>query len=115
MDARINNICKTFPKELKNQLITTYGSLKKFYATVYLIAKNKHNCQLANIPGSDQRLKTIKAYQGLIRFTLDEAELDGQDILDQIASDYLDDFVQYKEQDFGMSNDEFIAIIKKIG
>ena len=31
------------------------------------------------------------------------------------ASDYLEDFVNYREQSFGMTNEEFISIIKRIG
>ena len=53
--------------------------------------------------------------RGLIRFMLDELGLDGKDIMDGIASAYLEDFVNYREQDFGMTNEEFISIIKRIG
>lgn len=66
------------------------------------------------MPAAEQRLQTIRAYQGMIRFMLDEGGVNGKEILDQIASDYLDDFVNYKEQDFGMTDEEFISIIKKI-
>ena len=45
----------------------------------------------------------------------DELGLDGKDIMDGIASAYLEDFVNYREQDFGMTNEEFISIIKRIG
>ncbi len=92
-----------------------YGSIDKFYATVYLIARNEHQCQMMAVPAADQRMKTIRAYQGLIRFMLDELGLDGKDIMDAIASDYLEDFVNYREQSFGMTNEEFISIIKRIG
>ena len=64
---------------------------------------------------AEQRLKTIHAYQGMIRFMLDEEGLNGKEILDTIAGEYLEDFVNYREQDFGMTNEEFIAIIKRIG
>ncbi|MCP3893769.1 MULTISPECIES: hypothetical protein [Bacteroides] len=92
-----------------------YGSIDKFYATVYLIARNEHQCQNMSVPGAEQRLKTIRAYQGMIRFMLDELSLDGKDILEAIASDYLEDFVNFREQDFGLTDEEFIAIIKRIG
>lgn len=91
-----------------------YGSVDKFYATVYLIARNEHQCQSMPVPGADQRIRTIHAYQGMIRFMLDEAGLNGKDILEAIASDYLEDFVHYREQDFGLTDEEFIAIIKRI-
>ncbi|WP_287827678.1 hypothetical protein [Bacteroides sp.] len=102
------------PKELKQTISEKYGSLDRFYATVYLIARNEHQAQMNNVPAAQQRLNTIKAYQGMIRFMLDEGGANGQTILDDIASDYLEDFVQFKEQDFGLTNEDFIAIIKRI-
>lgn len=104
----------TLPLPLKSKLIETFGSLDKFYATVYLIARNAHQAEITNIPAAEQRLKTIKAYQGMIQFQLDEAGIDGKALMDDITSDYLEDFVQYKEQDFGLTNEEFVAIIKRI-
>lgn len=114
----MNNIkqqIKKFPKTLLQKIEKTYGSLDKFYATVYLIARNEHLCQISTIAAAEQRLNTIRAYQGMIRFMLDEEGVDGKSIMDQIASDYLEDFVHYKEPDFGMTDEEFISIIKKIG
>lgn len=102
------------PLALKNQLIEKFGSLDKFYALVYLIARNEHQAQISNMPGAEQRLNTIRAYQGMIRFILDEGEIDGKDLMDDISSDYLEDFVQFKEQDFGLSNEDFISMIRKI-
>lgn len=50
----------------------------------------------------------------MIRLMLNEEGINGKDILDEIASDYLEDFVNYKEQDFGLTDEEFIMIIRKI-
>lgn len=102
------------PLDLKRTILDKYGSLDKFYATVYLIARNAHQAEMSNIPGAKQRLNTIKAYQGMIQFMLDEGGVDGKNLIDLIGSDYLEDFVHYKEQDFGLTNDEFIKIIKRI-
>lgn len=102
------------PLELKRKITAQYGSLDKFYATVYLIARNAHQTEISNVPGAEQRLKTIRAYQGMIQFMLDEAEVDGKLLMDNISTDYLEDFIRYKEQDFGMTNEEFIEIIKRI-
>lgn len=96
------------------QVNKIYGSIDKLYATIYLIARNEHQCQIMPVPGAEQRLKTIHAYQGMIRFMLDEGGINGKEIMDAIASDYLEDFVKYKEQDFGMTDKELINIIKKI-
>ncbi|NDW11933.1 hypothetical protein D0T50_03390 [Bacteroides sp. 214] len=106
---------KKFPKTTLAKIKSIYGSIDKFYATVYLIARNEHQCQTMPVAAAEQRLRTIHAYQGMIRFMLDEEGLEGKRIMDDIASDYLEDFVQYKEQDFGMTDEEFLTIIKRIG
>ncbi|MDL2213573.1 hypothetical protein LJC21_00385 [Bacteroides sp. OttesenSCG-928-E20] len=105
---------KKLSEPIKKKVKEIYGSIDKLYATIYLIARNEHQCRMASIPGAMQRLKTINVYQGVIRFMLDEGGLDGKEVMDSIASDYLDDFIQYKEQDFGMTNEEFLAIIKAL-
>ncbi|WP_455587471.1 hypothetical protein [Bacteroides sp.] len=113
--SEIHRKLKELPGTAIRKINSIYGSVDKFYATVYLIARNEHQCQMMSVPAANQRIRTIRAYQGLIRFMLDEFNLDGKDIMDAIASDYLEDFVNYREQDFGMSNEEFISIIKRIG
>lgn len=105
---------KRLPKPTIDKIKETYGTVDKFYATVYLIARNAHQCEMAAVPASEQRMRTIRAYQGMIRFMLDEEGLNGTGIMDDIASEYLEDFVNYREQDFGMTNEEFINIIKRI-
>lgn len=114
MSKTLNQL-KKLPKSTIKKIEEIYGTVDKFYATVYLIARNAHQCEITPMPGAVQRLRTIRAYQGMIRFMLDEEGLSGKGIMDDIASEYLEDFVNYKEQDFGMSNEEFIAIIKRIG
>ncbi len=112
--SEIKEKLNKLPKDTRRKIAKIYGDTDRFYATVYLIARNEHQCQTGAVPGAEQRLNTIRAYQGMIRFMLDEEGLDGKDILDAIASDYLEDFVNYREQDFGMTDEEFIAIIRKI-
>lgn len=112
--SKIKEQLNKLPKPLLKNIKETYGSTDKFYATVYLIARNAHQCEMMAVPGSDQRLKTIRAYQGMIRFMLDEAEVNGKELMDEIATEYLEDFINYKEQDFGMTDEEFVSIIKRI-
>lgn len=111
VQEKLKKLSTTAIKQIKS----IYGSIDKFYATVYLIARNEHQCQAMAVPGAEQRLKTIHAYQGMIRFMLDELDLDGKEIMDAISGDYLEDFVNYREQDFGLTDNEFISIIKRIG
>lgn len=113
--SEIQNQIKEWPVAVIKKIKSTYGSTEKFYATVYLIARNEHHCQMMGVVGAEQKLKTIRAYQGMIRFMLDEQNLNGKEILEAIASEYLEDFVNYREQDFGLTDEEFIALIKRIG
>ena len=106
---------KKLPEDAKEKIQSIYGSNERFYATVYLIAKNEHLLQETKPAAWEQKIRTVHAYQGMIRFMLDEFGLSGKDILADISSDYLEDYVHYREKDFGMSNEEFINIIKRIG
>ena len=40
--------------------------------------------------------------------------LDGSEIVADIASDYFEDYVNYKEPDIRMANEEFLGIIQKV-
>lgn len=113
--SEVLNKLNELPETIKEQINSIYGSMDKFYATVYLIAKNEHLFQEMKPESWEQKVKVVHAYQGMIRFMFDELELPGKDIIADITSDYLEDYVNYKEQDFGMTNEEFIAIIKRIG
>ena len=70
--SEIQNQIKKWPVTAIKKIKSTFGSAEKFYATVYLIARNEHHCQMMGVAGAEQRLKTIHAYQGMIRFMLDE-------------------------------------------
>lgn len=76
--SEIQNQIKKWPVTAIKKIKSTFGSAEKFYATVYLIARNEHHCQMMGVAGAEQRLKTIHAYQGMIRFMLDEEGLNGK-------------------------------------
>ena len=40
--------------------------------------------------------------------------LDGSEIVADIASDYFEDYVNYKEPDIRMTNEELLGIIQKV-
>lgn len=108
------DILKGFPKEATLHLNRIFGNLDRLYATIYLIARNAHQCEMEAVPGVEQRMRTISIYQGKIRFMLDEEGLNGQEIMDAIAAEYLEDFIHYREPDFGLTNEAFIDILKKV-
>lgn len=112
--SKVLKTLKELPAEAKEKINSIYGNTDKFYATVYLIAKNEYLLQEAKPAAWEQKIKTVHAYQGMIRFMLEELGLPGKDIMADITSDYLEDYVNFREKDFGMTNEEFISIIKRI-
>ena len=112
--SKVLKTLKGLPAEVKEKINSIYGNTDKFYATVYLIAKNEHLLQEAKPAAWEQKIRTVHAYQGMIRFMLEELGLPGKDIMADITSDYLEDYVNFREKDFGMTNEEFISIIKRI-
>ena len=112
--SEVLNKLKELPVAVQEKINSIYGSMEKFYATVYLIAKNEHILQDGKPEQWEEKMKVIHVYQAMIRFMLEELELPSKDIMADIASDYLEDYVNYREQDFGMTNDEFLSIIKRI-
>ncbi|MCD8166437.1 MAG: hypothetical protein LUE93_10140 [Bacteroides sp.] len=105
---------RQLPEDLQNRIRDIYGDMDKFYATVYLIARNEHIGQEDRSEAGNQRMEVIHAYQNRIECMLTEGGADGKEIMADIAGDYLEDYVNYREQDFGMTNEEFLSIIRKI-
>jgi len=113
--SEIKNKISSFPEEVKSRISKVFGNVDKFYATVYLIAKNEHINEEEKAPNWETRRKIIHAYQERIKYLLAELDLPANDIIADIKSDYLEDYVNYKDIDFDMTNEEFIEIIKRIG
>ena len=105
---------KKMSDEAKAHISKIYGSTDKFYATVYLIAKNELLLQQHKPAAWEQKMRTVHAYQGIIRFMLDELGINGQELMADIASDYLEDYVSFREKNFDIDNEEFISILKRI-
>lgn len=106
---------KELPEAAQRKIKSIYGNPEKLYATTYLIAKNEHVLQEDKPDQWEAKMKVVNAYQDLIRSMLNEFGMDGKEVMADITSDYLEDYVNYREQNFGMTNEEFISIIKRIG
>ena len=102
------------PSEIKNLFIPVFGSAENFYKTVYLIARNEHITSLDKVANWEQRIDVIHYYQDKLKHFLNSLSLDGDNLMADVASDYFEDFVNYKEPELDITNEEFIAIIRNL-
>ena len=91
-----------------------FDSIEKFYAVNYLIIKNERILSQEKPELWEEKIKTVQWFKDKIEHHLNAHNLNGKDIIADIASDYFEDYVHYKDQDFGMTNEEFISYIKQI-
>lgn len=50
--SEVQNQIKKWPVTAIKKIKNTFGSAEKFYATVYLIARNEHHCQMMGVAGA---------------------------------------------------------------
>ena len=104
--------------DLQSPILETFKpifkSIEKFYATCYLIIKNEHVLSQEQPELWEEKIKTVQWFKDKIERKLNDNNLNGKDIVADIASDYFEDYVHYKERDFKMTNEEFISYIKQI-
>ena len=62
----------------------------------------------------EDRLQVIRQIRGKVEKLVSSFGLDGSEIVADIASDYFEDYVNYKEPDIRMTNEEFLGIIQKV-
>ena len=94
--TKIQQFLADLPEEKKSLFVPVFGSMEKFYTVVYLIARNEHVTDQEKPDRYEDRLQVIR------------------EIVADIASDYFEDYVNYKEPELDITNDEFIAILQKI-
>ena len=62
--SEIQNQIKKWPVTAIKKIKSTFGSAEKFYATVYLIARNEHHCQMMGVAGAEQRSEDDSCLSG---------------------------------------------------
>ncbi len=91
-----------------------FGSVDAMYETIYLIAKNEHLTESDKPARYEERLATIRAVRTQVEQMLTAWGLDGKELVADIAGDYFDDYVAYRERPATLTNEQFVAIINKI-
>lgn len=112
--TKIQTYLANLPEEKKTLFAPVFEDVEKFYTTVYLIARNEHVTGQEKPDRYEDRLQVIQQVRRMVEQRVDSFGLDGQEIVADIASDYFEDFVNYKEPELEMSNEEFLDIIRKV-
>lgn len=112
--TRIQEYLAALPEEKKAMFAPVFGDVDKFYTVVYLITRNEHLTDLEKPERYEDRLQVIRQVKSRLETMISSFGLDGEEIVADIASDYFEDYVNYKEPQFDITNEEFVGIIQKI-
>lgn len=112
--TEIQKTLAALPEEKKALFVPVFGDVDKFYTVVYLIARNEHVTEQEKTDRYEDRLQVIRRIRSKVEKLVSSFGLDGSEIVADIASDYFEDYVNYKEPDIRMTNEEFVGIIQKI-
>lgn len=105
---------KNLKKESRNQLLTFFDSLEEFYETFYLMIKNEHQIDIQRPKDWENRLRSVQYYRHLATERMVKDCFIERDLIDDIYSDYFEDFANFRERDCKLSEKKFLAEIKKI-
>ena len=112
--TKIQEFLAALPEDKKALFVPVFGDMDKFYTVVYLIIRNEHITDQEKPERYEDRLQVIRQIRGKVEKLVSSYGLDGSEIVADIASDYFEDYVNYKEPDIQMTNEEFINIIQKV-
>ena len=99
--TKIHEYLAALPEDKKALFIPVFGSVDKFYT----VEKPERY---------EDRLQVIRQVKNKVEELVSSYGLDGKEIVADIASDYFEDFVNYKEPELDITNEEFIAIIRNL-
>ena len=112
--TKIQEFLATLPEDEKALFIPVFGNVDKFYTVVYLIARNEHVTDMEKPDRYEDRLQVIRQVKSKGEDLVSSYGLEGKEIVADIASDYFEDYVNYKEPELDITNEEFIGIIQKL-
>lgn len=112
--TKIQEFLAALPEDKKALFIPVFGNVDKFYIVVYLIARNEHVTDMEKPDRYEDRLLVIRQIRNKVEDLVSSYGLEGKEIVADIASDYFEDYVNYKEPELDITNEEFIGIIQKL-
>ncbi|KKB54169.1 hypothetical protein [Parabacteroides gordonii] len=112
--TKIQEFLAALPEDKKALFVPVFGDMDKFYTVVYLIIRNEHITDQEKPERYEDRLQVIRQVKSRLETLITSYGLDGKEIVADIASDYFENYVNYKEPEFDITNEEFIGIIQKL-
>lgn len=112
--TKIQEFLAALPEDKKALFVPVFGDMDKFYTVVYLIIRNEHITDQEKPEQYEDRLQVIRQVKSRLETLITSYGLDGKEIVADIASDYFENYVNYKEPEFDITNEEFIGIIQKL-
>ena len=112
--TKIQQFLAALPEDKKALFVPVFGDMDKFYTVVYLIIRNEHITDQEKPERYEDRLQVIRQVKSRLETLITSYGLDGKEIVADIASDYFENYVNYKEPEFDITNEEFIGIIQKL-
>ena len=112
--TKIQEFLAALPEDKKALFVPVFGDMDKFYTVVYLIIGNEHITDQEKPERYEDRLQVIRQVKSRLEALITSYGLDGKEIVADIASDYFENYVNYKEPEFDITNEEFIGIIQKL-
>lgn len=112
--TKIQEFLAALPEDKKALFIPVFGNVDKFYTVVYLIARNEHVTDMEKPDRYEDRLQVIRQVRSKVEDLVSSYGLEGKEIVADIASNYFEDYVNYKEPELDITNEEFIGIIQKL-
>lgn len=112
--TKIQEFLNGLDEKTKSAISKDFISTELLYETTYLIVKNGHALQESKPSQWEEKLKTVQHYQSMVEKRLDEAGLEGKEVVADIASDYFEDYVHYREAELKISDSDFFKILNDI-
>lgn len=112
--TKIQEFLAALPEDKKALFVPVFGDMDKFYTVVYLIIRNEHITDQEKPERYEARLQVIRQVKSRLEALITSYGLDGKEIVADIASDYFENYVNYKEPEFDITNEEFIGTIQKL-
>lgn len=112
--TKVQKELAALPEEVRSRFVPLFGSVEQFYTVVYLIARNEHVTEQEKPDRYADRLQVIRQIRVKVEAWLTGIGLDGEELVADIASDYFEDYVNYREPFIELTDEDFISIIQKI-